>query len=273
MTYHVITIFPEMLRSYLSESIIGSAIKSGVINVETYALREYTLDKHRRVDGRPYGGGPGMVMWIDPIVNAVEKTKTNIENKYQKELAEYRDYKESVKTKSGLTPTLSQGEGVAAGTNTPSPWERGLGGEAKVSRPRKPKILFVHFDTKGERFTNVIAKDISTKYTDIIFICGRYEGVDYRVSEIYKGVNISIGDYILTGGELPAMIMIDAISRNIKGVLNKEESIEENRISSNRVYARPEIYKYKNKNYKVPEVLLSGNHALINKWRLKPEIK
>jgi tRNA (guanine37-N1)-methyltransferase len=251
MNYHVITIFPQMLNSYLNESIIGTAIKNKIINVKSYALREYTNDKHRRVDGKPYGGGPGMVMWIDPIVNCIEKTKTKIEENYQKELSLYRDYKNTIKT------------------NTINSYSSRVGDadEFKLRRPRKPKILFVHFDTAGVKFTNVLAKSISVNYTDVIFICGRYEGVDFRVSEIYKGLSISIGDYILTGGELPSMIMIDAISRNIKGVLNKEESIEENRISSNKVYARPEVYKCKNKNYKVPKVLLSGNHKEIDKWK------
>ena len=253
MNYHVITIFPEMLSSYLNESIIGSAVKNKIISVSTYALRQYTTDKHRRVDGKPFAGGPGMVMWVDPIVNCVEKIKISIEKKYQKEL--------------------------------------------KKNKIKKPKILFVHFNPGAEKFTTSIAKDISQKYTDVIFICGRYEGVDSRVNEIYSGLEISIGDYILTGGELPTMIMIDSISRQVEGVLNKLESLEENRVSSHKVYARPEIYEYKIKsidkkkteeNYKnninkkvhktkiveyaVPKVLLSGNHKEIEKWKLEQNL-
>jgi tRNA (guanine37-N1)-methyltransferase len=107
------------------------------------------------------------------------------------------------------------------------------------------------------------------KYTDIIFICGRYEGIDARIDKIFKTENISIGDYVLTGGELPAMVLIDSISRQIKGVLGKFESLEEERISSSEVYTRPEVLKYKNKNYKVPKVLLSGNHKEIEEWKKK----
>jgi tRNA (guanine37-N1)-methyltransferase len=151
----------------------------------------------------------------------------------------------------------------------------------------------VHFNPGATKFTTDIAKDISKNYTDIIFICGRYEGVDARVNEIYKGLDISIGDYVLTGGELPTMIMIDSISRQVGGVLNKLESLEENRVSSHKVYARPEVYEYKIKSidkkkteensknninkkvykiktveYIVPKVLLSGNHKEIEKWKL-----
>lgn len=240
MNYHIITIFPDMLTSYFAESIISSAIKNKIISVNTYALREYTTDKHRRVDGKPFAGGPGMVMWVDPIVNCIEKIKSKIEK---------RD----------------------------------------IKKVKKSKILFVHFVPSAEKFTTNIAKDISKKYNDIIFICGRYEGVDSRVNEIYKGLEISIGDYVLTGGELPAMVMIDSISRQIDGVLNKIESLEENRVSTHKIYARPEVYEHKIKTldkrkteennkktyktkvtkYSVPKVLLSGNHKEIEKWKLE----
>lgn len=265
MNYHVITIFPEMLSSYLNESIIGSAIKNKIISVSTYALREYTTDKHRRVDGKPFAGGPGMVMWVDPIVNCVEKIKISIEKKYQKDLLKYNLKKDAQKTKIN-----------------------------KIKKPVKNKILFVHFNPGAAKFTTAIAKDVSQKYTDVIFICGRYEGVDSRVNEIYTGLEISVGDYVLTGGELPTMIMIDSISRQVEGVLNKLESLEENRVSSHKVYARPEIYEHKVKTldnkktkentqnninkkayktkiveYVVPKVLLSGNHKEIEKWKLE----
>lgn len=272
MNYHIVTIFPDMFNSYLNESIIGSAVKEKKISVNTYALREYTKDKHRRVDGKPFAGGPGMVLWVDPIVNCVEKIKTKIEKKYQKDIVKYNTKKEAEKTKTKKTVL-------------------------KLQKPVKSKILFVHFNPGAEKFTTKIAKDISCNYTDIIFICGRYEGVDARVNEIYKGLEISIGDYVLTGGELPTMIMIDSISRQVEGVLNKLESLEENRVSSHKVYARPEIYEYKIKSidkkkmeensknninkkvykkkiveYTVPKVLLSGNHKEIEKWKLGQNI-
>ncbi len=134
---------------------------------------------------------------------------------------------------------------------------------------KKNKILTINFIPSAEKFTTDFAKTISKKYTDIIFICGRYEGIDARVDKILKTKKVSIGDYVLTGGELPAMILIDCISRQIPGVLGKYESLEEERISSSEVYTRPEALKHKNKNYKVPEILLSGNHKEIEAWKIK----
>jgi tRNA (guanine37-N1)-methyltransferase len=215
--FHVVTIFPNMLESYFSESIISRAIEAKLIEINTYALRDYTIDKHRRVDGRPYGGGPGMVMWVDPLIRCVEKI-----NK-------------------------------------------------KISKRKTVKVLMVIFNAGGDMFTNTIAQNAAKKYTDIIFICGRYEGIDARVKKILKAKEWSIGNYVLTGGELPAMICIDAISRQINGVLNDELSLEEKRIASHEIYARPEIYEYDGKKYRVPKVLLSGNHKLIDEYRAKKE--
>jgi tRNA (guanine37-N1)-methyltransferase len=219
MRFHVVTIFPDMLSSYLAESIISRAIESKVIEVHTYALREFTLDKHRRVDGKPYGGGPGMVMWVDPIIRAVESI-----NK-------------------------------------------------KLTRKKSVKTKVVIFSPGGKQFTNTLAKDVEKKYTDIIFICGRYEGIDERVKKILKADLWSVGPYVLTGGELPAMICIDAISRQIEGVLHAEDSLEDKRVASHEIYARPEIYEHKGKKYRVPKVLLSGNHKLIEEYRMKKENK
>jgi tRNA (guanine37-N1)-methyltransferase len=139
----------------------------------------------------------------------------------------------------------------------------------KIKNNKKNKVLVINFMPSAEKFTTSFAKKVSKKYTDIILICGRYEGIDTRVDKILKTKKISIGDYVLTGGEIPAMILIDCISRQIKGVLGKYESLEEERVSSSEVYTRPEILKYKNKNYKVPKVLLSGNHKNIEDWKKK----
>jgi tRNA (guanine37-N1)-methyltransferase len=215
--FHIVTIFPNMFDSYFAESIISRAIENKIIEVNTYALREYTSDKHRRVDGRPYGGGPGMVMWVDPIITCVEKI------------------------------------------------------QKKISKRKTAKVLTVIFNAGGTMFTNTIAQTVAKKYTDVIFICGRYEGVDSRVKKILKAKEWSIGDYVLTGGELPAMICVDAISRQIKGVLHDELSLEEKRLASHEIYARPEVYEYAGKKYRVPKVLLSGNHKLIDEYRAKQE--
>lgn len=137
----------------------------------------------------------------------------------------------------------------------------------KISKFKNGKILTINFIPTAEKFTTASAKTISKKYTDIILICGRYEGIDARVDKILKTKKFSIGDYVLTGGELPAMVLIDCISRQIPGVLGKYESLEEERVSSSEVYTRPEILKYKKKNYRVPKVLLSGDHKKIEEWK------
>ena len=219
LRFHIVTIFPDMFVSYFAESILSRAIDNKLIDVKTYALREYTTDKHRRVDGRPYGGGPGMVMWVDPILNCVEKIQKGI------------------------------------------------------ARRKTSKTLIVIFNAGGEKFTNTTAQKTVKGYTDIIFICGRYEGVDSRVKKILKAREWSIGEYVLTGGELPAMVCIDAMARQVKGVLHDELSLEEKRVASHEIYARPEVYIYKQKQYRVPKVLLSGNHKEIDAYREKKENK
>ncbi len=214
MRFHIITIFSEMFDSYLKESIIGRAVKNGLISVKFHNPRNFVKGNktdYRPVDGRPYGGGPGMVMQAEPILKAFSKIR--------------------------------------------------------IKDKKKAKIIL--FSTSGSKFTTAYAKMSAKKYTDIILISGRYEGIDARVQKILNAEEISIGDYVLTGGELPAMVLIDSISRQIKGVLGKYESLEEERVSSSEVYTRPEVLKYKGKNYRVPKVLLSGNHKKIEEWRNK----
>ncbi len=133
----------------------------------------------------------------------------------------------------------------------------------------KTKVKVIMFAPRGRQFTNVKAKDWSDKYNHIVLVAGRYEGIDARVKKIFKAEEISIGPYILTGGELPAMIVVDSVARQIKGVLGKEESLEEGRPAGTEIYTRPELLAYKGKNYRVPKVLLSGNHKKIDDWRTK----
>lgn len=137
----------------------------------------------------------------------------------------------------------------------------------KIAKNQNAKIKVVNFSPSGEKFTTEYAKKSVKKYTDIIMLCGRYEGIDSRVAKILKAENISIGDYVLTGGELPAMVLIDSISRQIEGVLGKFESLEEERVSSSEFYTRPEILEWKGKKHKVPAVLLSGDHKKIDEWK------
>ena len=137
---------------------------------------------------------------------------------------------------------------------------------------RIKKIKVINFIPSAKKFNTDFAKKTAKNYTDLILLCGRYEGVDARVEKIIRNSklkidNLSIGDYVVTGGELPAMVLIDSISRQIPGVLGKYESLEEERVSTSEVYTRPEVLKYKNKNYRVPKVLLSGHHAKINEWK------
>ena len=209
LTFHIVTLFPEAFESYLASSIIGRAIKAKKVRVKFYNPRDFTKDKWRRVDQRPYGGGPGMVLQAEPFVKAVQKA---------------------------------------------------------IGR-RKAEIYF--FDVSGKQFTNGDARALAKKPKDIVLIAGHYEGIDARVWKILKAKKISVGPYTLTGGELPAMLVIDAVTRQIPGVLGTFESIEEERVSSSEVYTRPEVLKWKGKNYCVPKVLLSGNHAKIEEWKQK----
>ena len=230
ITFHLISLFPESFLSYLNESILARAKKNNLIDFKFYNPRDFVKPSrtqklrlkteadfekpYLRIDDKPYGGGPGMVIQAEPIAKAVQK---------------------------------------AIGRK----------------KPKQVKIIF--FVPSGEKFTTEYAKQVANKYTDIIFICGRYEGVDERVNQIFKTDKVSIGDYVLTGGELPAMIMIDCIARQVEGVLGNFSSREEERVASGEVYTRPESLKWKNKTYKVPKVLLSGNHKEIEEYRSKEE--
>ena len=207
ITFHIITLFPEAFESYLKSSIIGRGIKEKRIVVKFYNPRNFVTNRWGKVDERPYGGGPGMVLQAEPFLKAVKKA---------------------------------------------------VGG-------KKAEIYF--FDTSGKQFTNGDARTLAKKEKDIVLIAGHYEGIDARVQKILKAKKISVGPYTLTGGELPAMTVIDAVSRQIPGVLGKFESIEEERVSSSEVYTRPEILKWKGKKYRVPKVLLSGNHKKIEIWK------
>ncbi|MCB9820731.1 tRNA (guanosine(37)-N1)-methyltransferase TrmD [Candidatus Nomurabacteria bacterium] len=137
----------------------------------------------------------------------------------------------------------------------------------KANAKNGAKVQIVNFVPSGKKFTTSYAKATAKKYTDLVLICGRYEGIDARIDKVFKTQKLSIGDYVLTGGELPAMVVIDSVSRQIKGVLGKMESLEEERVSSSEFYTRPEVLEYKGKKYKVPPVLLSGDHKKIEEWK------
>jgi len=212
--FHIISLFPKMIDSYIKDSIVGRAIKAKKIKVDIYNPRDFSTDKHKRVDHKPYGGGPGMVMQAEPVLKAVAKA---------------------------------------------------------IGRKKKVKIII--FSPSGRKFTNTYARELVEKNNHIILIAGRYEGIDSRVKKILKAEEVSIGDYILTGGELPALVVVDATARQIPGVLGNLESNEDERVASSEFYTRPEVLEYKGKKYKVPKILLSGHHKDIDEWRKRKSKK
>ena len=217
MKFHLITLFEEACDAYLSASIIGRARKEKKISVTYQSPRPYVDNKWGKVDERPYGGGPGMVMTALPVVRAVEKT---------------------LKTR------------------------------AKGAR----KQVIIWFSPAGKQFTNKDA-DALAKYDDVVLVCGRYEGIDERAKKMRKTLSsvkeFAVGEAVYTGGEVPALAIVDAVTRRLPGVLGKDASVEERRIASSAVYTRPETILYKEKKYKVPKVLQTGHHANIDSWRSK----
>jgi tRNA (guanine37-N1)-methyltransferase len=225
MQFHIITIFPEIFDSYLNESLFKRAQKEKIISVKTHDLRDFTDDRHRKVDDRPFGGGPGMVLQIQPIYKAVEFAKRHA--------------------------TRDMGSTVT---------------KAMADKQGKKKVRTILFSTRGKKLDARVAQRLA-KYNSLILICGRYEGVDERVADHVVDEEISIGDYVLSGGELPALVVMEAVSRFIPGFLGKEESLEEVN-GSFPTYSRPEIFSpKKGKKWKVPPILLSGDHKKIEEWR------
>ena len=210
MKVDILTLFPEMFTP-LYESIIGRAQKAGKIEINVHNIREYSIDKHKKCDDYPFGGGAGMVMTPQPIfdcINAVDPDR---------------------------------------------------------------KALRIFTSPRGETFSQNTVKNLS-KYEHIVILCGHYEGIDERIIELCIDLEISIGDYVLTGGELPAMVMVDAISRYVDGVISldslSEESFSEGLLEYPQ-YTRPQEFM----GLKVPDVLLSGNHAEVNKWRKQKSLE
>jgi tRNA (guanine37-N1)-methyltransferase len=213
MRIDIITIFPKMFDPVLNESIIKRAQNKGKVKIYIHNLRDYTLDKHRKVDDRPFGGGSGMVMAAEPIFRAAEFIKSEVE-------------------------------------------------------PSKIILLC----PQGQRLNQRVAARL-TKYKHLVLICGHYEGVDARVREHLIDEEISIGDYVLTGGELPAMVLIDAIVRLISGVLGDKNSLNFESFKGNLLeypqYTRPADFR----GFKVPAILLSGDHKKIEAWRKKEALR
>ena len=206
MRIDIATLFPEMLENYLSQSVVGRARDKGVFTVKCHNIRDYTLDKHRRVDDTPYSERQGMLMQCEPVYNCFKA----------------------------------------------------------VTEGRKPHVIYM--SPQGKTLTQQRAKELS-QLDDIFILCGHYEGVDERIIEEIVDEEVSIGDYVLTGGELPALVLVDCVVRMLEGTLSKADCYEDeshyNGLLEYPQYTRPEIWHDK----KVPEILLSGHHANIQKWR------
>lgn len=220
MKFHLITLFAEACDAYLSASIIGRARKEKKISIKYQNPRDFVAGpagSYKKVDDRPYGGGPGMVMSALPVIKAVQKS---------------------------------------------------LGG----STSKLKKQMIIWFSPSGKQFTNKDADKLA-KYTDVVLVCGRYEGIDERAKKILKTFakvkEFAVGEAVYTGGEVPALAIVDAVTRRLPGVLGKDASIEERRVASSAVYTRPETILYKDKKYKVPAVLKTGHHSNIDIWRKK----
>ncbi|MBI3588901.1 MAG: tRNA (guanosine(37)-N1)-methyltransferase TrmD [Candidatus Liptonbacteria bacterium] len=224
--FDIITIFPKIFDSYIGESFFKRAIKAGLIEIRTHNLRDFTNDKHARVDDRPFGGGPGMVLKIEPIFRAVQNVRVdrNVRNDDQA--------KRSIK---------------------------------RSDRAVRTRVIL--FSTRGKKLDAKMAQRLA-KYDQLILICGRYEGVDERVAKYVADEEISIGDYVLSGGELPAAVLIETISRFLPGFLGKRESLEEVK-GTYPVYTQPADFRpIKSRSvWKAPKVLLSGDHKKIQAWR------
>ncbi len=216
MNFHILTLFPEMVIQGLNTSIIGRAMANGFITMEAVNIRDYTADKHKKVDDYPYGGGAGMLMQAQPIYDCFQAV--------------------TAKLRPGVSPRV------------------------------------IHATPQGRVFDQELARELAHE-EELVILCGHYEGIDERVLEEIVTDHISIGDYVLTGGELPAMVMIDAIARMVPGVLKNTESGETESFSDQLLeypqYSRPELWRGK----QVPEVLLSGDHAKVAQWRLGQSIR
>lgn len=215
MNYHVLTLFPEMIEQGLNTSILGRAREKNLITLQTTNIRDFSTNKHLKVDDYPYGGGAGMVMQAEPVYKAYEHVKEQV------------------------------------GSEKP--------------------LRVIYLTPQGKVFTQAVAEELA-KEENLVFLCGHYEGIDERVLDRIVTDHVSIGDYVLTGGELPSMVMMDAISRLVPGVLNNDVSAEIESFHDNLLeypqYTRPEEFMGE----KVPEVLLSGHHGNIDKWRREQSV-
>ena len=235
MNFHILTLFPEMVMNGLNTSIIGRAAAKNLLSIEAINIRDYAFNKHQSVDDYPYGGGAGMLMQAEPVYLAYKAVEEKIVMRKQ---TNAETVKEEIKNSENSD---------------------------------KKKLRVVYLSPQGDTFTQKMAEELAQE-EDLVLLCGHYEGIDERVLEEIVTDYVSIGDYVLTGGELPAMVMVDTISRLVPGVLHNDVSAEFESFQDNLLeypqYSRPEEWHGK----KVPPVLLSGHHANIEKWRREQSI-
>ena len=234
MHFDILTLFPDIFKGVFNESIVKRAREAGLVSIAAHNIRDYATDKHHITDDSPYGGGGGMIMKPELIFRAVE---------------------EILAPPAPPRPALSKVEG--------------LGGMGGGQEPEAPVILL---SPQGRTFTQSVARELS-RHPRLVLICGHYEGVDERVRQFLATDEISIGDYVLTGGEIPAMVIVDAVTRLVPGVLGDPSATFEDSHAEGLLeyphYTRPQVFR----GYSVPDVLLSGNHAEIVRWRRQEALR
>ena len=240
MNFHILTLFPEMVMQGLHTSILGRAVERKYISIEAVNIRDYTTDKHGKVDDYTYGGGAGMLMQAQPVYDAYMAVQRQILDR--KKVCYANEQVDMVST----------------------------GNFEQAKDIKQARVIYV--TPQGKVFHQKIAQELAQE-DDLIFLCGHYEGIDERVLEEIVTDEISIGDYVLTGGELPAMVMIDAIARLVPGVLHNTDSAVTESFGGGLLeypqYSRPEVWHDK----RVPAVLLSGDHAKVEAWRMEQSIQ
>lgn len=274
MNFHVLTLFPDMIMEGLHTSILGRSMETGLIRLNAVNIRDYTLNKHKKVDDYPYGGGAGMLMQAQPIYDAWLSVVQSVQTRRKtKDGSDSSESGEENAENAGLEPGSGNVEngGLESGSGNVENGDLESGAKCAHAHTELQNIRTIYLTPQGKTFDQSMAKELS-KEEDLIFLCGHYEGVDERVLDEIVTDFVSIGDYVLTGGELPAMVMIDAISRMVKGVLGNQDSGEKESFSDYLLeypqYSRPESWHDK----KVPEILLSGNHAKVEEWRLEQSL-
>ena len=248
MNFHVLTLFPEMIEQGVNTSITGRAINNGLLSINAVNIRDYAFNKHNSVDDYPYGGGAGMLMQAEPVYLAYEAVKEQIDKRKQ----------ENIKSEE-VTST------------EPADCSEVRNSDLQDENSKKRPLRVVYLSPQGDVFNQKMAEEMAQE-EDLVLLCGHYEGIAFFVLEEIVTDYVSIGDYVLTGGELPAMIMIDAISRLVPGVLHNDVSAEFESFQDNLLeypqYSRPEVWHDR----KVPEILMSGHHANIEKWRREQSV-